>query len=329
MTNSNLGRLQKVELRKFWETESSDFTPWLAQTENISLLAESLELGIDGLEVEAQEKNVGPFRADILCKDTGNGQWVLIENQLERTDHTHLGQLLTYAAGLNAVTIIWIAERFTEEHRATLDWLNEITDERFNFFGLEIELWRIGDSPLAPKFNIISKPNDWTRSITGATHRLRTEALTEAKQMQLEYWKELREYILANSKIIRPQKASPQHWTNYAIGRSDFWMSSSVNTQSKQITVQLNLGGPNAKAHFHLLNQDKEKFETAFGGNIDWRELKNRKESKLVIEKNIDPFNKESWTEQHEWILQQLEKVHTTFSAAIKTLDAGDYDPVE
>jgi hypothetical protein len=92
---------------------------------------------------------------------------VLIENQLGRTDHTHLGQLLTYAAGLEAVTIVWIAQPITDEHRAALTWLNEITDERFRFFGLEIEAWRIGDSPPAPKFNVVVKPNDWTRGGSG------------------------------------------------------------------------------------------------------------------------------------------------------------------
>ena len=154
MGTKTLGRLQKVELREAWTTESGDFTPWLAKEENLSLLGETI--GIE-LELESQEKDVGPFRADILCKDTATDNWVLIENQLERTDHTHLGQLLTYAAGLNAVTIVWIAERFTAEHRAALDWLNEKTDEKINFFGLEIELWQIGDSPIAPKFNIISQ----------------------------------------------------------------------------------------------------------------------------------------------------------------------------
>ena len=128
-----LGQLIKVPLREFWEGEASDFTPWLADEENISLLGDTI--GVE-LEVEAQERNVGPFRADILCKDTLTDNWVLIENQLEPTDHTHLGQLLTYAAGLNAVTVVWIAERFTDEHRAALDWLNEITAEGFSFFGL-------------------------------------------------------------------------------------------------------------------------------------------------------------------------------------------------
>ena len=127
-TTKNLGRLQRVPLREAWSSESSDFTLWLAQPENLVLLAESI--GIE-LELDTREKDVGPFRADILCKDTADN-WVLIENQLERTDHSHLGQLLTYAAGLNAVTIVWVAERLTEEHRAALTWLNEHTDEKIN-----------------------------------------------------------------------------------------------------------------------------------------------------------------------------------------------------
>src|SRR4051794_9072868 len=155
MSSPALGRLLRADLRTAWASEPADFTPWLAQQENLQLLGEVI--GID-LELESQEKPVGPFSADILCKDTATGDWVLIENQLERTDHTHLGQLITYAAGLNAVTIVWIASRFTDEHRAAIDWLNERTDQKIRLFGLEIELWRIGESPLAPKFNIVSKP---------------------------------------------------------------------------------------------------------------------------------------------------------------------------
>lgn len=108
MTVKNLGRLERVELRDIWLSEAADFTPWLARKENLDILGETL--GID-LELEAQERPVGPFRADILCKDIGTDRWVLIENQLEQTDHNHLGQLLTYASGLEAVTIVWIAAR--------------------------------------------------------------------------------------------------------------------------------------------------------------------------------------------------------------------------
>ena len=157
-----LGRLEKIDdLRDVWKSEATDFTPWLAQ--NLALLGDAI--GLD-LELEGQELGVGPFRADILCKDTTSSAWVLIENQLERTDHTHLGQLMTYAAGLDAATIVWVAQRFTDEHRAALDWLNRITADGFHFFGLEVELWKIGESAIAPKFNVICKPNDWAKSVT-------------------------------------------------------------------------------------------------------------------------------------------------------------------
>ena len=153
MTRATLGRFEPVALRDIWTSEAAEFTPWLARPENLSVLGETL--GID-LELEAQERSVGPFRADILCKDIATDSWVLVENQLERTDHIHLGQLLTYASGLEAVTIVWIAAQFTDEHRSTLDWLNRITDARFRFFGLEVELWRIGDSLPAPRFSVIA-----------------------------------------------------------------------------------------------------------------------------------------------------------------------------
>ena len=175
-----LERLERVDLRNIRETEAQDFTPWLATEENLSVLADTLHME---LELAVQETNVGPFRADILCRNADGGDWVLIENQLERTDHSHLGQLLTYAAGLHAVTICWIADNFTEEHRAALDWLNEITDDRFQFFGLEIELWRIGNSPPAPKFNVVSKPNDWSRSVAEMA-RPGSENITPTKRLQ-------------------------------------------------------------------------------------------------------------------------------------------------
>ena len=159
------------------------------------------------LELEAQEQSVGPFRADILCKNINDDHWVLIENQLERTDHTHLGQLLTYAAGLQAVTIVWVAARFTSEHRAALDWLNEITDERFAFFGLEVELWKIGDSQPAPKFNVISQPNNWSRDVGQAAKRIENEALTDKRQKQLAFWTAFRAHLEERRSSIRAQNA--------------------------------------------------------------------------------------------------------------------------
>ena len=186
--NHTLGRLEPVDLRSVWGHEEHDFTPWLAGEENLALLGDTI--GLD-LELDEREKAVGPFRADIVCKDTASNSWVLVENQIERTDHNHLGQLLTYAAGLDAVTIVWIADRFTDEHRAALDWLNEITGEEINFFGLEVELWRIGESAIAPKFNVVSKPNEWIKTVT-ASRQTKSADLTPTKQLQFEYWTRFR-----------------------------------------------------------------------------------------------------------------------------------------
>lgn len=162
MTSSDLGRLERVDLRVAWSSEPRDFTPWLAQKENLGLLGETL--GID-LEADGIERSVGLFSADILCRVAGTDHWVLIENQLEQTDHTHLGQIITYAAGLDALTVIWVAAKFVDEHRAALDWLNENTAEGISFFGVEVQLWRISDSPFAPRFNVVSMPNAWTKKV--------------------------------------------------------------------------------------------------------------------------------------------------------------------
>jgi hypothetical protein len=320
---SALGKLQKVSLRNVWDTESGHFTPWLAQPDNIELL--SAAIGID-LEVEAQEKNVGPFRADILCKDTMTGSWVLIENQLERTDHTHLGQLLTYAAGLSAVTIIWVAEAFTEEHRATLDWLNEITEDRFNFFGLEIELWRIGDSPVAPKFNIVSKPNDWSKTVLEAAKQIEAGELSETKQLQREYWAGLKAHLTEAKSKLRSQKPLPQHWTNFALGRSHFHLAAVQNTREKRVGVFLMLTGPDSKAHFKLLEAEKAIIEQAAHTSFEWRALPDKKESRIeLVLEGADPTNRADWPRQHEWLKQTLDLFQRVFAARVKSLDADAY----
>ncbi len=232
MTDQLLGKLTRVDLRDIWTGEADDFTPWLAREENLGILGETL--GID-LELEAQEKAVGPFRADVLCKDIGNGTWVLIENQLERTDHTHLGQLLTYASGLEAVTIVWIAARFTDEHRSTLDWLNRITDDSFRFFALEIELWRIGESLAAPKFNVVSKPNDWSRSVAQAARSIEDSELSETKVLQLAYWDALNSILnKAEGPVSGNRKPQPRALMDFSIGRGSYFSLVAAMSRSKR-----------------------------------------------------------------------------------------------
>jgi len=314
-----LGRLEKVQLREVWETEAGEFTPWLASKENIALLGEAINLD---LEVEAQEKRVGPFRADILCKDTADDSWVLIENQFDRTDHGHLGQLLTYASGLKAVTIVWVAEHFTEEHRATLDWLNEITGEEFNFFGLEVELWRIGGSEVAPKFNVVSQPNDWSRTVATAE---RSVSQSETKQLQFEYWTAFRRLLEERGGRIRPTKPGYQHWQDFSLGRSGFHLSAVVNTQKECIGVFLVLSGDSSKAHFSALSMQKSEIEKEIGGPLDWSEQPGRKQCYVrLLRSDCDPGDRSHWSEQHEWLYGKLQLFHQVFAERVRNLDVEE-----
>jgi hypothetical protein len=320
-----LGRLARVELRDEWVSEPADFTPWLAQPDNIALLGEAI--GIE-LEVEAQEKNVGPFRADILCRDTITSHFVLIENQLDRTDHTHLGQLLTYAAGLDAVTIVWIASRFTDEHRAALDWLNNATAPGFNFFGLEIELWRIGESARAPKFNVISQPNDWTKSAREQAAASQTGALTDVQRLHLDFWTQFHQYMDDRGSPIRIGKAWSGYWTSVAVGRTGFRLDAWNNMRDKRSGVFLVLSGPDAKTHFHLIEQQsREAVDGALAplGEIEWGLYPKFQMSQIGVRRAVSPAARESWPELDEWMARALEVMHALFAPIVKGLDASAF----
>lgn len=333
MSPPSLGRLKKVDLRDAWQSEAGDFTPWLAQDANIALLGDAI--GME-LEVEAQEKDVGPFRADILCRNTGeDDHWVLIENQLERTDHTHLGQLLTYAAGLNTVTIVWIAARFTDEHRATLDWLNDITDDHFAFFGLEVELWRIGESPAAPKFNMVSKPNDWSRSVASAAQRIAETPVTETQQLQLEFWAGFREHMLAKGSPVRPTRPLKQSWMWMAIGRTWSQLQATISTYNSEtdtwgggeLRAELYLSGADAKTYFHLLAREKDAIEADFGEPLTWYTKDNVKSCRIGVMRKADLQDTEGRTDQFEWLRIKLEALNATFRERIRHLDTADWQP--
>lgn len=320
---ANLGRLLPVDPREIWPTEDSDFTPWLAQPENLELLGEAI--GVE-LEHEATEKNVGPFRADILCKDAATGHWVLIENQLGRTDHIHLGQLLTYAAGLEAATIVWIARPFTQEHQAALTWLNQITDERFNFFGLEVEVWRIGESPPASKLNVVVKPNDWTRTIS----EVLTRTVSPTKQMYEEYWQEFRKFLELRNSIIKPRKPLPQQWTEFSVGRSYCNLIAAFSVHGQQLRVHLALLGPDAKAFFHLLSRQRPVIDAALGEPPEWREMPDKIESQIGWKwQNVDPLDRADWARQHQLLAERLETLSNVFRPRVKELDPDDWKPVD
>lgn len=304
-----LGALEKVDLRKVWVTEAGHFTPWLALSKNLKLLGDTLGLE---LEVQGTEQSVGPYRADILCKDTRSGQFVLIENQLEATDHSHLGQLLTYAAGLNTVTIIWVAPKFTDEHRAALDWLNEITDEKVNFFGLEIQVWKIGDSLPAPKFNVVSQPNNWTKTIKV----IREGDYTKTQLVQLEYWERFIAYMMKRGTKLKMPKPQADNYLSFAVGSSKFQITTSMRVRDQLIGVWFNIVDPQ---HQEIAVEI---------GNLDLPfplsvEISTNR-SYLGITLQPAPLQqREDWVRQHEWLAKNLEAFVTYFRPLVQSMKSA------
>ena len=322
-----LDRLQPVELRDIWPNEAADFTPWLAKEENLAFLGETLHME---LELEAQEINVGDFRADILCQNIDNGTQVLIENQFGVTNHDHLGKILTYSAGLDARTIIWIAEEFRDEHLAALNRLNEITDNDFRYFGIEIKVWQIGESARAPQFDIVSKPNDWRRTMSRGAQRVESEELSERQVQNIKFWTELREYM--NQKGCQLQCPSPGRWNYlmFGIGRSGFNMDPWVGRQKQEIGIRIYVKGQNATAHFHLLMEKREEIESEFGEPLEWDELPDHDSSRISLHKgDTDPGDETDWSNQHEWLTSKLELFDKVFRPRIKALNATDWEPLE
>ena len=313
-----LSVLEKVELRDIWESEAVEFTPWLAEEQNLGLLAEALNLELGPGELE---KNVGPFRADILCKEINSDHWVLIENQLELSDHSHLGQILTYAAGLDARIVIWIAKKFTEEHRAALDRLNAmIGSDGMRFFAVEIELWKIGNSAPAPKFNVVVQPNNWSSQIAEASRQIEIAELSETKKLQLEYWKELYS-ILQRSKSLRPQNPQPRHWIRFSIGRAGMSLFATVNSREECVAVELYLGGTEAKKNFQELLGQKELIEHEIGKELEWLDLQDKIASRIILRfKGADISDRDDWERQHSWITTTLESFKRAFGPSIKNL---------
>lgn len=314
-----LGKMKRVNVRDAWLNEATHFTPWLASPEGMELLQEAL--GME-LEVEATEKFVGPFKADILAKrtDTTDDHWVLIENQLERTDHRHLGQLLTYAAGLDAVTIVWIAESFAEEHRAALDWLNTVTGDQLEFFGLEIELWQIEGSSMAPKFNVVAEPNDWSRNVKQSAK----SQVSDLKSQQQQFWEGLRTRLIDKKSAVRPQKAHPQHWASFALGRAGAGLNACINSQKDTVWIEFAFYGPPGKVWYDEVEAQKETIEAAFGQPLDWQRMEGKKQSRVALHRPGSDFDDEQdWPNQYHWLIDKLELFHQVFQPVAKSLSSG------
>ncbi|MCG9127949.1 DUF4268 domain-containing protein [Candidatus Poribacteria bacterium] len=305
-----LSRLEPVELRDQWNNEASDFTPWLAIDENLELLGNTL--GIE-LELEGQEINVGRFHADLLCKNTLDNTWVVIENQLEKTNHLHLGQIITYSAGLDAHTIIWIASEFQDEHRAALDKLNEITQEEYQFFGIEIKLWQIENSKPAPQFEIVSSPNKWDKNVRSTINK----NLSETQYQHLEFWTQFTDYMEQNgNEIILPEPNS-RHNFDIRIGTRDTVIRA-WRYKKSDIGVTLDLGGTNGKNNYYILQNQEIDIQESFDSVLEWEERPKNVNSRITLRKNgTDPTDETDWGNQNEWLAANVELFYKVFKPRI------------
>lgn len=280
LDSKGLGRLQRVaSARDVWTSEAADFTPWLA--ENLDVLAN--ELGMS-LTLVATEVPVGEFRLDIQAQ-TPDGRVVIVENQLERTDHGHLGQLLVYASGLEASAVVWVAPRFRDDHRRTLDWLNERTDSGVDFFGVEVSVVQIGDTgPRAPVFEVVARPNDWQKGVKEAGTVGGTGAGGQAggiNAVRQDFFVEVLTEVVANRPGIRMPSRGTLNWLSYAAGPWGNW--SLALASDLRIEAYLDSGDYDVnKTLFDEFSERATDWETQVGHPLTWERLEGKRASRIA-----------------------------------------------
>lgn len=240
-------------MRDVWPHEALDFTKWLSEEPNLAILSSAVGIELELIETES---SVGSFNVDIYAQEAGTGRKVIIENQLEDTNHDHLGKVITYAAGKGAEVVVWVVARARDEHRQAIEWLNQHTDSDFGFFLVEIELWSIGDSLPAPRFNVVEQPNEWTKAIK------LSEGLSETERVKLSYWTKYREVAQATPEFLRvfnPQKPSKDHWTTLRCGTSAYHIALLIDTQRGRIGIEFYV--PNDKVIGHKAIGNASEFE--------------------------------------------------------------------
>ena len=309
--NNKLGELKKIELREIWKTED-DFTKWLVQEDNILLLAE--EIGIE-IKVIQREASVGSFSVDILAEEENTGKNIIIENQLEPTNHDHLGKLITYASGYNASIVIWIVKNARQEHRRAIDWLNEHTDEDSNFFLVRLEIWKIGNSLFAPKFQIVSQPNDWAKAVRKS---IGSKTLSPLQLKELEFLKGFADYGENNKSILRlsnPQISTPGYYM-IRIGLSHIWMAVKLNATGGIIRLDVNFED---KDQFNrIFDKRKADIESEIGKSLTWDKMPQFKISTVGTYRNFDIYDEGKWDTYFKWLKENAELFQKVFLKYIR-----------
>jgi Domain of unknown function (DUF4268) len=298
----NLSKVKHVNLREIWSKEASEFTPWLA--DNIGELGEAL--GME-LELEETEAGVGEFSLDLLAKDLGTGHPVVVENQLTPTDHDHLGKLLTYAAGFDASSVIWIAESIREEHRQTLDWLNQKTDGGTNFFGVVVEVLQIDDSAPAFNFKPVVFPNEWQK-----TRRAQVTGITSSKaEAYRQYFQGLIDELRDKHKFTGARVAQPSNWYEFSTGTSGIKLVAVFGSR-ETVRVELYIDIRDYEANkclFDRLAGRAGEIERQCGFTLEWKRLDDRRSSRVSVSRSGSILSaEEELREIRDWQVEMLLK---------------------
>ena len=305
-----LGRLKPVLPRDVWAHEAVNFTPWLL--DNVDVLSDLL--GMD-LVLERAEHPVGGFSLDLLGHDEATGQVVIVENQLEISDHTHLGQILTYAAGTNPTTIVWIATGFRLEHRAAIDWLNERTDENTRFFGVEIRVVRIGNSLPAPAFKLVAQPNDWGKQVKASTV---SGGVSEKGQQYWEFWDQLLTRIHTDHpNWTRARTATRASWLDISL-TPGVVLESSFTRQGLSAWIYFGSSDEATNlARFQALRLAQEQFELTLGEPAVWDAMDGRKAARIGVESTYASVTEvEKWSAMIEWLVDAQVRLRAALEAA-------------
>ena len=301
-TMSKLGKLEEVDIRDVWPHEALDFSKWLAKDENIKELDKILNLSLTDIETE---KFVGSYRCDILARDQFTGKAVLIENQLEPTNHDHLGKIITYASGLDATVIVWIVETAREEHASAVEWLNKHTDEDLSFFLIEIHAYKIGESLPAPQFKIIEQPNDFAKAMKKISG---SGELSVSQDGRLNFWTKFNEFVDANGKPFNKRKATTDHWYNVAIGTSQAYIQ--IDLVNKEHRIRVGLLIRDNKELYDSLFAEKDIIEREFGSKLSWDNPDDKKQSNICTYiKGLDFSNQEYYPELMQQIIDNVVRI--------------------
>ena len=281
-----LGKLRELDVRTVWGHEQYGFSKWLASAENIKELGDILNLSLVDVETE---KFVGAYRCDILCKDEITGKVVLIENQLEQTNHDHLGKIITYASGLDASVVVWIVSNVREEHASALQWLNTHTTDEVSFFLIEVHAYTIGNSAPAPMFKIIEQPNDFVKQVKNIA---KSQTLSEAQRKRLEFWNQFNDILDSRGKPFNKRKATTDHWYSVAIGSSQCHIS--IDLVNREHKIRVSLWIPDNKELFDMLYTHREEIQRTAGSPLAWDRLEAKKASLICSDIKGLNFNDSS-----------------------------------